>query len=163
MVQPTGRAAGRTPKPTMAIGGQVQTAVPKPPRELGKKGKELWNTLWINGRNHLSLSDDLSLLILVCRAWDELDYCHQEKIRLKETDNLYSMTPNGFYASHPILKTEKELFVQYTAWIRELGFTPVARTALGIGVQIIDDPMVKMQEMMARNAIANKAVGKDES
>jgi P27 family predicted phage terminase small subunit len=158
MVQATGRRAGRPPKPSMASGASVQADVPKPPRELGKKGKELWNTLWINGRNHLSVTDDYSLLLLTCRAWDELEWCHTEKQKLKESGMLNQLTPNGFFATHPVVKMEKELFVQYTAWIRELGFTPTARTSMGIGIQVVDDPMDKMKEIMRRNAEINGAV-----
>lgn len=177
MAIPTGRPSGRPPKPIevkRATGNpgkrplpaaplpgegiQAATAVPKPPRELDKKGKELWNTLWVNGRNHLSLHDDLAILLLLCHAWDELEYCRVEKKRLKETGMLYQLTPNGFTAAHPILKTEKELYVQTTAWLSELGFSPTARSRLGLSEIRDSDPMDEMARRRANNADRNGQV-----
>lgn len=145
----TGRPNGRPPKPTevkRALGnpgrrelppapmpGQgvtAEIAVPKPPRGLGRKGKELWNTLWVNGRNHLSLHDDLPILLMLCNAWDELEYIKQQ-FDSGAVPKTYLM-PNGAYANHPFIAQRKELYTQCTAWLSMLGFSPTDRSRLGL-------------------------------
>ena len=171
----TGRPNGRPPKPVevkRALGNpgrrelppapmpgegiNAEIEVPKPPRGLKLKGKELWNTLWVNGRNHLSLHDDLPVLLMLCNAWDELEWCKKEKERLKSKGQLYEQTPNGFYSAHPILKQEKELHTQCTAWLSMLGFSPTDRTRLGLSQVREASPLDEMAKRRAANEAANE-------
>ena len=169
----TGRPNGRPPKPTevkRALGNpgkrelptapmpnegiNAQIAVPKPPRELGKKGKELWNTLWVNGRNHLSLTDDLAILLMLCHAWDELEFIRHE-FTVNGVNKVYLMA-NGAYANHPYIAQRKELHVQCTAWLSMLGFSPTDRTRLGLSEVRESSPLDEMAKRRAINEAANE-------
>ena len=168
----TGRPNGRPPKPTevkRALGNPgkrplppapvvgegitAEIAVPKPPRGLKTAGKELWNTLWINGRNHLSLHDDLPILLMLCHAWDELEWIRKEFASGK-VDKVYLMA-NGAYANHPYINQRKELHAQCTAWLSMLGFSPTDRSRLGLSEVREASPLDEMAKRRAANEAKN--------
>lgn len=168
----TGRPNGRPPKPVeqkRALGNPgkrelppapmpghgitAEIAVPKPPRELGKKGKELWNTLWVNGRNHLSLTDDLPIILMLCHAWDELEFIRQE-FATGKVDKVYLMA-NGAYANHPYIAQRKELHAQCTAWLSMLGFSPTDRSRLGLSEVREASPLDEMAKRRAAREADN--------
>lgn len=168
----TGRPNGRPPKPTeikRALGNPgkrhlasapmpgegilAEHDIPKPPRELGKRGKELWNILWKNGKNHLSLSDDTPILLMLCHAWDELEFIRKE-FASGNVEKVYLMT-NGAYANHPYIAQRKELHAQCTAWLSMLGFSPTDRSRLGLSEVKESSPLDEMAKRRAANEAIN--------
>jgi len=177
MVAPTGRPNGRPPKPTevkralgnpghrplppAALPGEGLPSngeIPKPPRELGKKGKEVWNTIWLAGKTWLSPTADLPMIILTCHAYEELEDMRIEKKRLKTEGHLYYLLPNGAEVAHPIFGQEKALRVQFTAWMSMLAMSPTDRARLGVAEVREEDEMDKLLKLKEAR-IANR--GKD--
>jgi P27 family predicted phage terminase small subunit len=173
MVQPTGRPAGRPPKPTevkRALGNpghrplpvapipgegiKAMAVTPKPPRGLQTEGKKLWNTFWINGKNHLSTNDDLPILLLACQAWDKIQYI-ENQMEPKGSEKLTYAIPNGTYAANPLLGIQKDLFVKFTAWCSMLGFSPTDRARLGLSEVRESSPMDEMARRRAANEASN--------
>jgi P27 family predicted phage terminase small subunit len=170
----TGRPSGRPPKPTevkRALGNPgkrplpqapkageglpASNGIPKAPRELGKKGKELWNKVWAAGEisNHLSPLMDTTLILMLCQAYDQVEWYESKLEPRGDTERVYLMS-NGAYSPHPYVKEIHTLTAKITAWLSMLGFSPTDRTRLGIGEVKASDPLDELNKRRkAREAI----------
>jgi P27 family predicted phage terminase small subunit len=173
----TGRPNGRPPKPVEVkrnLGNpgkrelppvptpdsnkrlKAVSNIPKPPRDLGKKGKLMWNTVWEAGQQtgHIAPLHDAQLILMLCQAVDEAEFLRNELVS-GNVDRVYLMS-NGAYAPHPYVKDLANLRTQITAWLSMLGFSPTDRSRLGIGEVVEDSPL---DELLKRRQ--NRSTGDD--
>ena len=163
----TGRPNGRPPKPTEVkrnLGNpgkrelpdvpqpssnkrlKAVSTIPKPPRELGRKGKLMWTTVWEAGQQtkHIAPLHDAQLILMLCHAVDEADFFRTE-LASGNVERVYLMS-NGAYAPHPYVKELGNLRTQITAWLSMLGFSPTDRARMGIGEVVEDSPLDELEK-----------------
>lgn len=139
---PSKRPLPQAPMPNEGLPA-LNGNIPKPPRDLGAEGKKLWGTIWLAGKSWLSPQADLPIIILLCNAYDELDFIRKE-FKTGKAQKVYLM-PNGAWANHPYIAQRKELHAQCTAWLSMLGFSPSDRSRLGLGEVRENDPMDELE------------------
>lgn len=163
----TGRPNGRPPKPTEVkrnLGNpgkrelpdvpqpssnkrlKAVSSIPKAPRELGKKGKLMWTTIWEAGEQtkHIAPLHDAQLILMLCHTVDEADFLRTE-LASGNVERVYLMS-NGAYAPHPYVKELANLRTQITAWLSMLGFSPTDRARMGIGEVVEDSPLDELEK-----------------
>lgn len=92
--------------------------VPDPLRPLGESGQDLWNRAWQLGRNWISNKSDVDLLLLVCEQLDERDILRKFVLQNLE----------AWHERNALRIIERDI----TTNLSQLGFTPTARTKLGV-------------------------------
>lgn len=98
---------------------------PPPPRPLGEAGMSLWTRTWEAGYTWISPQSDVDALLLACENADEQAFLRQ--LVLEGGD------PS---LRNQLRALEKQMITLYSL----LGFTPTARTALGVAeVRVEDD------------------------
>jgi phage terminase small subunit len=103
-----------------------QRTPPKPPRSLGKDGKQLWDRAWSLAHTWLSPQTDLDLLLLTCEALDE-----------REALRKLVMAGDADRFDRGALRA---LDKQIVDSLGSLGMTPTDRARLGVAeVKIEDD------------------------
>lgn len=178
----TGRPNGRPPKPTEVkrnLGNpgkrelpdvpqpssnkrlKAVSNIPKPPRELGKKGKLMWTTVWEAGQQtkHIAPLHDAQLILMLCHAVDEADFLRTE-LASGNVDRVYLMS-NGAYAPHPYVKELANLRTQITAWLSMLGFSPTDRARMGIGEVVEDSPLDELEKRRLNRSQGDDSGNKD--
>lgn len=168
----TGRPSGRPPKPTeikrslgnpghrplplppTGTGLPAANGIPKAPRELEKKGRELWKKVWEAGQvsNHLSPLMDTTLILMLCQAYDQVEWYESKLEPRGEVERVYLMS-NGAYSPHPYVKEIHTLTTKITAWLSMLGFSPTDRTRLGIGEVKPADPLDELNRRRATRVV----------
>ena len=111
---------------------EVITKVPEPLRRLEESGLELWNSVWSNRHTWLK-STDIQLLQILCEQLDERDV-----LRAYVLENI-----EAWHERAALRSLDKDIRDNMT----QLGFTPQARSKLGI--QEVKTQS-KFEELMAR-------------
>lgn len=161
-LMPTGRPAGRPAKPIeqkilqgnpgkqslpkslpKSLTKTGHFAIPKPPVGLGKNGKAVWNQVWTAGQSWLNPESDYALIKLLCEAAD--DYQRKRDALNKGTVEEVYFMPNGSWANHPYVNNVKDLRIQMTAWLSQLGFSPTDRARLGITENNAESPFDELK------------------
>jgi len=106
--------------------------IPDPLRPLNESGQDLWNRAWQLGRNWISDKSDVDLLLLVCEQLDERD-----ALRKFVLENL-----EAWHERNALRIIERDI----TSNLSQLGFTPTARTKLGVAEVTAKS---KLEELMA--------------
>jgi P27 family predicted phage terminase small subunit len=145
---PTGRPSGRPAMPVerkRALGNPGHRPLPEPPPPgqglagvsdipepppMGPDGMAMWENLWTAGKTWLSPEGDGHLVEMLCQAYDESSMLRRA-LAIGEIPRHYVL-PNGSYVTHPYVTQLKELRVQITAWLSQLGFSPSDRARLGL-------------------------------
>jgi P27 family predicted phage terminase small subunit len=143
---PGKRELPQVPKPSSNKRLEAVSSIPKPPRDLGKKGKLMWTTVWEAGQQtkHIAPLHDAQLILMLCYAVDEAEFLRTE-LASGNVDRVYLMS-NGAYAPHPYVKELANLRTQITAWLSMLGFSPTDRSRLGIGEVVEDSPLDELEK-----------------
>jgi hypothetical protein len=116
--------------PSLTI--EAITKVPEPLRRLEESGLELWNSVWSNKHTWLK-STDIQLLQILCEQLDERDL-----LRAYVLENI-----EAWHERAALRSLDKDIRDNMT----QLGFTPQARSKLGI--QEVKTQS-KFEELMAR-------------
>lgn len=112
------------------------TSTPEPPRALGEHGRALWERVWSMGVQWISPTSDLEILLLTCEAVDE-----RADLRLEVIESGDRQLRRGL----------RELDRQIMASLSELGFTPTARSRLGVA-EVKAASKIEMMRQAAREA-----------
>lgn len=166
---PTGRPAGRPAKPIeqkILEGNLGKRPLPKPvtkndksfdipktPTGLGKTGKIVWKQIWTAGQTWLNPEGDYALVKLLCEAADDYDR-KRDAINKGLVEEVY-MTSNGSWANHPYVNNVKDLRIQITAWLSQLGFSPTDRARLGITENSALSPFDELERRRADRKVVN--------
>jgi hypothetical protein len=118
---------------------EAVTKVPEPLRRLEESGLELWSSVWSNKHTWLK-STDIQLLQILCEQLDERDL-----LRAYVLDNI-----EAWHERAALRTLDKDIRDNMT----QLGFTPQARSKLGI--QEVKTQS-KFEELMARKEQRNVA------
>jgi hypothetical protein len=125
------KLGSRSPQqPTLEVA--LVSHVPEPIRRLEESGLQMWNQVWSNKHTWLKHTD-IELLQIVCEQLDERDL-----LRAFVLDNI-----EAWHERAALRALEKDIRDNMT----QLGFTPQARTKLG--VQEVKTQS-KLEELMAR-------------
>lgn len=141
---------GNLPPAPMPGQGLVGGNVPTPPETLGEHGRQLWNHVWVAGRQWLAVESDRTIVTLLCNAFDE-----HEEIRTKLLTGEYARVyvhANGSPVTTPWVTQLKELRAQMTTWLSQIGFSPSDRSRLGLAeVRVRDelDELAQKREVRA--------------
>jgi hypothetical protein len=111
---------------------EAVTKVPEPLRRLEESGLELWNSVWSNKHTWLKPTD-IQLLQILCEQLDERDL-----LRAYVLENI-----EAWHERAALRSLDKDIRDNMT----QLGFTPQARSKLGI--QEVKTQS-KFEELMAR-------------
>ena len=115
---------------------QPEIKLPKPPEELGPKGRQEWRRV---GRQLLTLGIvselDRPALALYCKAWERWS---EAEAQLKEFGIM--LIRNEFPVQSPYLKIATEAMVQMRALLIEFGMTPASRSRVSGKTPKADDP-----------------------
>jgi P27 family predicted phage terminase small subunit len=143
---PGKRPLPETPEPSSNKRLKPASNIPKAPRELGRKGKLMWATVWEAGQQtqHIAPLHDAQLILMLCQAVDEAEFLRTE-LSSGNVDRVYLMS-NGAYAPHPYVKELANLRTQITAWLSMLGFSPTDRSRLGIGEVVEESPLDELEK-----------------
>lgn len=159
--KPTGRPNGRPPKPVEIRRGDesvrqdrlpdaplpgeglapAEDIPPAPP--LSEDGQAMWDSLWTAGRRWLSPDSDMSMMIMLCQAFDESEAIRRA-LALGEVKRFYTLA-NGQQVTHPMVTQLRELRAQMTAWLSSLGFSPTDRARLGLAEVRTPDALDDLQ------------------
>jgi hypothetical protein len=112
------------------------TSTPQPSRALGEHGRALWDRIWSMGVQWISPTSDLEILLLTCEAVDE-----RADLRLEVLQSGDRQLRRGL----------RELDRQIMASLSELGFTPTARSRLGVA-EVKAASKIEMMRQAAREA-----------
>ena len=112
------------------------TSTPQPSRALGEHGRALWDRVWSMGVQWISPTSDLEILLLTCEAIDE-----RADLRLEVLQSGDRQLRRGL----------RELDRQIVASLSELGFTPTARSRLGVA-EVKAASKIEMMRQAAREA-----------
>lgn len=102
--------------------------IPKPPRGLKRPGRDVWRRLWRRGSAWLSEDTNYDIMTRLCEA-------HNQREELKAEIAKYGyLVPGklGGVVGNPAVTQLRVLEALMTRWESECGFTPVARTRLGL-------------------------------
>ena len=105
---------------------------PDPLRRLDEVGLDLWVRAWAMGKSWLSAQADVELLQVVCEQLDE-----REVLRAYVLENMEA------WHERSALRKLEELI---RANLSELGFSPTARSRLGLSLA---KTQTKLEEIMA--------------
>jgi P27 family predicted phage terminase small subunit len=115
---------------------------PKPPRDLGPAGRELWRRIWRSGCDWVSPQSDLERVLSLCEMVDEY-------VSLRKR----AMAPMLMDEALPLAGAEKrtydalrDLRKQYGDALMQLGFTPAGRANLNVGEVPPADPLEDFRE-----------------
>lgn len=144
---------GHRPLPTAPLPGEGLTAsseVPVAPTSLGDEGLILWSHVWDAGRSWLSPDSDRTLVTMLCEAHDE--YCDIYRgLKNGTYDRVYTHS-NGSIVTSPYVSQLKDLRVQMTAWLSEIGFSTSARSRLGLSEVRVRDEMDELERRRLERA-----------
>jgi hypothetical protein len=115
-----------------SLAAEAITKVPEPLRRLEESGLELWNSVWSNKHTWLKPTD-IQLLQILCEQLDERDL-----LRAYVLENI-----EAWHERAALRTLDKDIRDNMT----QLGFTPQARSKLGI--QEVKTQS-KFEELMAR-------------
>lgn len=118
-------------------------AIPKPPRSLQRPGRDVWKRLWSIGRAWLSDQTNYDIMVRLCEAHNE-----REDLRKIIADEGYTVRgAMGGIVANPVVNQLRQLETLMTRWEGECGFTPIARSRLGLAevrrVSKLDEFMAK--------------------
>jgi hypothetical protein len=105
------------PDPVTVVALPMAEGIPDPPGELGPHGLSMWRSVWEAGRWWVSPTEMPFEMLWLCQAADERE-------RLRDLVRLG--------ADEKYRRAQRELEKQMTQWVQDLGFSPVARTKLGL-------------------------------
>jgi P27 family predicted phage terminase small subunit len=137
----TGRNLPDAPAPGQGLAGGT---VPQPPETLQQKGIELWNHVWTAGKSWLAVDSDRTIVTLLCNAFDEHEDI-REKLQSGEYARVY-VHANGSPVTTPWVTQMKELRVQMTTWLSQIGFSPSDRSRLGLGEVRVRDELDELAQ-----------------
>lgn len=103
---------------------------PRPPRGLGKVGREAWRRLWDVGGSWLSPVADAAILTRLCQAYDE---AAELRARI-EQDGHFSTGSMGQTVAHPAVAMLRKLEELITRYESLCGLTPSDRSRLGLAL-----------------------------
>jgi hypothetical protein len=112
------------------------SGVVEPPRALGEAGRALWDRIWAMGVQWISPTSDLEILLLTCEAVDE-----RADLRLEVMASGDRQLRRGL----------RELDRQIMSSLSELGFTPTARSRLGVA-EVKAASAIELMRQAAREA-----------
>jgi P27 family predicted phage terminase small subunit len=102
--------------------------VPKPPRGLKRPGRDVWRRLWRVGGAWLSQDTNYDIMVRLCEAHNQ-----REELKAEIARYGYVMPGKlGGMVGNPAVTQLRQLEALMTRWESECGFTPVARTRLGM-------------------------------
>lgn len=137
---------GKRPLPTAPLPGEGLMAsgeTPAPPTSLGDEGLALWSHVWDSGRTWLSPDSDRTIVSMLCEAQDEYADLYRG-LKNGTYDRVYTHS-NGSIVTSPYVTQLKDLRVQITAWLSEIGFSTTARSRLGLSEVRVRDEMDELQ------------------
>lgn len=125
---------GKRPMPPQLSVMFGSSEPPDPPRPLGQAGTELWNRAWKAGRQWVDPGADLEVMLLLCEQTDERSQLRVKVIRDGERFERGAL---------------RALDAQIMAGLSALGFTPVDRARMGVGV---DRELSALDDLRRRSA-----------
>lgn len=109
--------ADRTPSSSSVVALPMAGGAPEPPTDLGLEGRALWADAWAVGITWISPQTDMRQVVEACRTADDLALARE---RYRATRD-----PADARALNTLSK-------QLTEALSALGFSPTARTRLGV-------------------------------
>ena len=114
--QGTKKADGR-PLPEGVVALPLAGGMPEFPEELGDPGRDLWRRIWNEALTWISPHTDMDAAVEACRALDDVTAARKRYRATTEPKDAAALVALG-----------KRL----DSALSELGFTPVARSRLGV-------------------------------
>jgi P27 family predicted phage terminase small subunit len=133
--------AGGLPLPA-ALAPAGSTDIPEPPDNLQQTGRTEWLRLWAAGP-WLIPEVDVTLMGMLCTAYDQ----RADMLAHIRMDGFMVPTSNDTLQAHPLITALRTLEALMTRWLTALGFTPTARSQLGISELT---RVSKLEELMVR-------------
>jgi P27 family predicted phage terminase small subunit len=144
---------GKRPLPNAPLPGEGLAAsfgIPVPPASLGEDGLVLWEHVWDAGQSWLSPDSERTIVTMLCEAHDEYAEIYRG-LKNGTFERVYTHS-NGSIVTSPYVTQLKDLRVQMTAWLTEIGFSTSARSRLGLSEVRVRDEMDELERRRLERA-----------
>lgn len=124
--------------------------IDRPPEHLLEAGQATWRRVWAEGITWIDETSNMDTVLLLCEAADERAMWREKVIgnRIKIETKV------------KVAKALRDLERSMTAWMIELGFTPAARSRLGLAEVKAQSKIEKLlADREARRANASRPAG----